>query len=147
MKKICLSLSLMLAIAVATVAANDPTIISKEVQAAFKKEFPGTEVLTWNTVGEFFRATFLLDGRRTDAYFSEDGRLQGSVRYLFFNQVPLAVMTAVDKRYKNADVMEVYEITNDEGTAYRIMLESQEKKFRIKIDANGNITQSEKLKK
>ena len=147
MKRICLSWSFMLAIAVATAAANDPVLISKEVQAAFKKEFPGSEVLNWNTVGEYFRATFLLDGRRTDAYFSEDGQLQGSVRTLFFNQVPLAVMTAVDKRYTAADVMEVYEITNVEGTAYRITLESQEKKYRIKIDANGNITQSEKLKK
>jgi hypothetical protein len=137
----------MLVIAAASAAANDPATISKEVQAAFQKEFPGSEVLNWNNVGEYSRAVFLLDGRRTEAYFSEDGRLQGSIRSLFFNQLPLAAMTAVDKRYTAADVMEVYEITNDEGTAYKITLESQGKKFRIKIDPNGNITQSEKLKK
>ena len=147
MKKICLSISFMLAIAIANAAANDPTEVSKEVQEAFKKEFPGSVVLSWNSVGEYSRATFLLDGHRTDAYFSEDGYLHGCVRYLFFNQLPLAAMTAVEKRYKAADVIEVYEITNDEGTAYRITLDSQEKRFRIKIDANGNITQSEKLKK
>lgn len=147
MKRICLSWSFMLAIAVATAAANDPVLISKEVQAAFKKEFPKSEVLSWNTVGELSRATFLLDGHRTDAYFSEDGLLQGTVRSLFFNQLPLAAITAVEKRYTAADVIEVYEITNLEGTAYRITLDSQEKRFRIKIDANGNITQSDKLKK
>jgi hypothetical protein len=147
MKKICLSLSFMLAIAVASATANDPAEISKEVQAAFKKEFPGSEVLNWNTIGEFSRATFLLDGHRIDAYFSEDGRLQGSIRTLFFNQLPLATMTAVDKRYAAAEVIEVYEITNDEGTNYRITLDSREKRFRVKVDANGNITQSEKLKK
>ena len=147
MKKICLSLSFMLAIAFTSIAANDPAEISKEVQAAFKKEFPGSEVLNWNTVGEFSRATFLLGGNRIDAYFSEDGHLQGSVRTLFFSQLPLATMTAVDKRYPAADVIEVYEITNDEGTAYRITLESQEKRLRVKVDANGNITQSEKMKK
>ena len=147
MKKIFLSLSLMLAIAVAGAVANDPAGISKEVQAAFKKEFPGSEVLNWNTIGEYSRATFLLGGNRIDAYFSEDGRLQGSIRTLFFSQLPLATMTAVDKRYPAADVIEVYEITNDEGTAYRITLDSEEKRFRIRIDANGNITQSEKLKK
>jgi len=147
MKRICLSLSLMLAIAVTATAANDPSAISKEVKAAFQKEFPGSEVLNWNSIGEYSRAIFLLDGHRTEAFFSEDGQLQGSIRCLFFNQLPLAVMKAVDKRYTAVDVMEVYEITNEEGTVYKLTLESQGKKFRIKIDPNGNISQSEKLKK
>jgi len=142
----CVSLSLILTMAITTAnAAPDP--VSKQIQESFKKEFPNTQALAWNAVGEFMRATFLLDGQRTEAYFSEDGTLQGSVRLLFFSQLPLAVMKAVEKRYQEPDALDVYEVTNDEGTSYRITLESQEKKYKIKVDANGNITQSDRLKK
>ena len=145
MKRIYLSLLLALTIFVSSAYASpDP---NKEIQESFKKEFPNTKALAWIEVGDFMRATFLLDGQRTEAYFSEDGILQGSVRYLFFSQLPLAVMKAVEKRYVDADPLDVYEITNDEGTSYRITLESQEKKYKIKVDANGNITQSDRLKK
>ncbi len=148
MKKIFLSLSLsLLCLLAISAAANDPSPISKEVQDAFKKEFPAAQLLNWNSVGEFQQATFLLDGHRAQAYFSEDARLLGIIRSLFFSQLPLAAMTAIDKRYSEADVMEVYEITNDEGTNYNITLESLGKKFKVKVDANGNITKSDKLKK
>src|SRR5690349_2047647 len=130
MKRIYLSLSLVLTMAV-TAANATPDPVSKEVQESFKKEFPNSQALSWNAVGEFMRATFLLDGQRTEAYFSEDGILQGSVRYLFFSQLPLAVMKAVEKRYTEPDALDVYEITNDEGTSYRITLDSQDKRYRI----------------
>ena len=146
MKRIYLSLTLFLAIAVA-VNANDGETVSKEVQASFKKVFPSAEGLTWNVAGDLLRATFILDGHRTLAYFDEEGRFAGSLRSLFFNQLPLASMTAIDKKYPGADITEVYEITNDEGTSYLISLEATQKKYKVKVDANGNITQSDRVKK
>ncbi len=147
MKKIFLSVTLLLTVAVATAFSNDGTRISKAVEASFKKEFPGSEVLSWTSLGEYSRAVFILGGHRTEAYFSEDGQLRGSIRYLFFSQLPLAVMTAVDKRYPSAEISEVHEITNDEGTNYRISLEKEGKKYNLKADACGNITQTERVKK
>jgi hypothetical protein len=40
----------------------------------------------------------------------------------------------------------VYEISNANGTSYRITLKAEGKKIRFKSDASGNITDKEKIK-
>jgi hypothetical protein len=146
MKRLFFSLSLMLTVIAATAAA-DPDPVSEEVRTSFKKEFPGAQVLSWSDVGELVKATFLYSGYRSEAYFNEEGELQGSVRNIFYNQVPLAVSKEVDRKFADADVLEVSEITNPNGTSYIIRLESEKKKYKIQVDASGNTIRSEKVKK
>jgi hypothetical protein len=146
MKKLFLSLSLMLTVA-GTVLANDKTNVNEQVQASFKKEFPGASLIEWNKPGEFYKATFMLWDHRTEAYFTEDGQLQGSMRSLFYNQLPLAVMTSIDKRFEGADILDINEINNTDGTSYTLLLEMNDKKYRVKADVSGGITEVKKLKK
>ena len=56
-------------------------------------------------------------------------------------------MTAVDKRFSNAEILDVNEINNSLGTAYTITLEAKHKKYRLRLGANGNINDIERLKK
>jgi hypothetical protein len=146
MKKLFLSLSLILTVA-GTVLANDKTNVNELVEAAFKKEFPGANLIEWNKPGVFYKATFMLWDHRTEAYFTEDGQLQGSMRSLFYNQLPLAVMTSIDKRFEGADILDVNEINSTEGTTYSLLLEMNNKKYRVKADASAGITEVKKLKK
>ncbi len=146
MKKIILSLLVSLT-AAATVFASDETEVSKEVQASFKKEFAGSQLLDWSQQGEYLKATFILAGVRTVAYFSEDGKLQGSIRGLFYDQLPLMVITSVDKRFESSEVIDVCEISNAGGTSYRLTLDANNKRYRVRTDSEGNITEIEKVKK
>jgi hypothetical protein len=146
MKKLFLSLSLMLTVA-GTVLANDKTNVNEQVQASFKKEFPGASLIEWNKPGEFYKATFMLWDHRTEAYFTEDGQLQGSMRSLFYNQLPLAVMTSINKRFEGAGILDINEINNTDGTSYTLLLEVNDKKYRVKADVSGGITEVKKLKK
>jgi hypothetical protein len=146
MKKLFLSLSLILTVA-GTVLANDKTNVNEQVEAAFKKEFPGASLIEWNKPGEFYKAIFMLWDHRTEAYFTEDGQLQGSTRSLFYNQLPLAVMTSIDKRFEGAGILEINEINNTEGTRYMLLLELNNKKYRVKADASGSLVEIKKLKK
>ena len=145
MKKTIFSIALILSVACSTAFANSKPVSDPE--SAFRKEFPTAQVLNWNKLGDLVKAVFLLDGHRTEAYFQEDGKFLGSSRSIFFDQLPLAASRAVDKKYANADIIEVYEITNEEGTSYRIRLEQNSKTYRLKVDANGNITDSDRVKK
>ncbi len=147
MKKIILSLSLLLTVAVTTAVAAAEPGINEQVKESFKKEFAGAELIRWADAGDYVKATFILRGYRTEAYFAQDGQLEGTVRSLFYNQLPLAVMTSLDKRYATADIIDVTEITNGNGTAYRVTVEANGKKFRVRIDTAGNITDIERLKK
>ena len=146
MKKLFLSLSLMLTVA-GTVIANDRTNVNEQVATAFKKEFPGASLIEWNKPGEFYKATFMLWNHRIEAYFTEDGQLQGSMRSLFYNQLPLAVITSIDKRFEGADILDVNEINSAEGTTYTLLLEVNNNKYSVKADASAGISEIKKLKK
>jgi hypothetical protein len=144
MKKVILSLLLATAVLTSAFANTDP---DPKVLDGFKKEFPAAQQVSWSKLADFDKASFIMAGCRVIAYFTKEGSLEGSVRDIFFDQVPLAVMTAVDKRYENAAVSEVREINNPEGTFYKIKLESRGKKYQFRVSSDGNISEVERIKK
>jgi hypothetical protein len=146
MKKIIFSISMFLTAGLSAVFASEDPQPDQQVLDLFKKEFTSAQNVTWEKQDEYDKAIFMLAGSRAIAYFNAAGQLEGSVRDLFFNQLPLAVMTAVDKRFINAEYYEVREVTNATGTSYRLKLELNNKKYKIKVDASGNIDEVEKLR-
>ena len=146
MKKLILSLTLSLTIGVTTLFANEITV-SDRVKQSFEKEFSKAQLVTWNNAGEFLKASFVWAGHRAEAYFNQEGQLQGCARDIFYDQLPMAVMTSLDKKFAGADVIDVNEITNSEGTNYRLTLEVSGKKYRVKCDTAGNVVETERLKK
>ena len=146
MKRIFLSLSLMLTIAATTFASNELNV-TDQVRQSFKKEFARAEYVTWSDMGTYFKATFILGGHRAEAYFNTDGEFAGSVRDLFYDQLPLAVMKSVDSRYTAASILDVREVASADEITYRVTLEADGTKYRVKVNAGGNITGTEKVKK
>ena len=136
---------LLLSTGLTAVFANEDPEPSQVVLNEFKKEFSFAENVKWDKQDEFDKATFVLMGRRVVAYFNNLGQMEGCIRDIFFDQLPLAVMTAVDKRFADAEVTDVSEISNSEGTSYRIRLYSKNKKYSVKVSANGNINEVKKL--
>jgi hypothetical protein len=146
MKRVFLSLSLMLTVAVTTFA-NDETGVNDLVRQSFKKEFARAEYVTWSDMGTYFKATFILGGHRAEAYFNTEGVFAGSVRDLFYDQLPLAVIKTVDSKFTDAGILDVREVASPEETTYRITLEMDGKKYCLKVNTGGNITETEKVKK
>ena len=68
MKKIFVSLSLMLTVGSTTVLANDEPV-SDKVNESFKKEFVGARLVEWNHVGDYQMALFVFDGHRGRSLF------------------------------------------------------------------------------
>jgi hypothetical protein len=62
----------------------------------------------------------------------------GSVREVLFTQLPFAIVRSLNKSFAGADILSIREITNTEGTSYRVFLEAQQKKFYAKVSFNGN---------
>jgi hypothetical protein len=147
MKKKFLTLSMVLAVAFTAAFANDPNTVNEKVLASFKKTFVNAQSVNWTETEGFYKASFLLGDHRAEAYFNELGEMEGCVRDLFYVQLPMMVMTSIDKRFPDATVIDVREIINSEGTTYRITLESKGKKLRVKSDGSGNIFESERIKK
>ena len=146
MKKF-LTLSLALAVAFTAAFANDDLTVNEKVLAAFKKTFASAQSVNWTESEGLYKASFLLGDHRAEAYFNEQGELEGCVRDLFYVQLPLVVMTSIDQRFPDAAVIDVREINNTEGTTYRLTIETKGKKLRIKTDGSGNIYETVRLKK
>lgn len=144
MKKIFLSLSLMTAVLAGNAAVVNETEPSPGLQETFRQEFPGARHISWSYQDGYQKATFILGGHRSIAFFDASNELAGCIRDMFYDQLPLAVMKASDKKFPEADFTEVREITNADGTSYLLTAEQNGRKYKLKISSNGNILDVEK---
>src|SRR5215217_5716886 len=125
MKKIFLSLLVMLAIGITPVLATDETNANDKAKESLTKEFVGAEHVEWKDLGEYRIALFIFHETRIEAFFNADGELQGFDRYISINQLPLEVLRSFAKRFDKVDVIDILEISNAEGTSYRLNIEKQ----------------------
>jgi hypothetical protein len=146
MKRIILSLSIVLTCATAVFASDVPGD-NEAAKKVFDRVFRGAEHVSWTTQDDYTRATFVIGGHRTEAWFSAEGELLGTARDIFFTQLPLVVMRSVDKRFEGASIFETREISNLEGTRYRLTLEHKGKKYKLAVYPDGNFDEVEKIKK
>ena len=146
MKKIFVSLSFMVTLGLTTVRATDNFDVNSKIKESFKKEFAGATLIKWEKDKDFQRATFVLYDHLVIAYFNTDGELLGSARDVFFYEVPMAVIKSIGENFAGINPIEVLEVSNTEGTFYRITIEKQNKRYHIKASADGNILEVFKIK-
>ena len=121
---------------------NDP-----RAEKTFAKQFAGAENVKWAKLDDgYLRVTFVLNGIGAETYFDADAEVVGTVRNLFYNQLPLSVVQTVSNKFGEASIIEIKEVTNSDGTSYRIALEQKNKKYRIRVNSIGEITELEKEK-
>ena len=146
MKKFFLLLPIILAlISLTSFARNAP--VNPLAEETFKKYFAGAANVKWSEEGGFLKVTFTWAELRTVAYFNLKGELAGSIRNLFFNQLPLAVMRSVQQSFTNPIVVEIREISNQEGIYYGLTLEDGNKKFKLRVNSLGDVLEKTKIKK
>src|SRR5215831_7134388 len=146
MKNLIVAVTTLIATAVTPTLAH-ASDIDPRAERVFAKQFAGAQYVKWNTMEDgYLRVTFVLNGIGAESFFNEDGELLGTVRNLFYNQLPLLVMQSVDSKFAGSSILEVKEITNDDGTNYKVILENNGKKYTLKLNSLGQITDSEKQK-
>lgn len=150
MKNLIVSASVILATAFAPVMASETRGEDPRAERVFAQEFVGAQNVKWTKLDEgYLRVSFVLNGVAAETYFDADGEMLGTVRNLFFNQLPLAVAQSVNKKFTNAVILEVQEITNEEGTSYKLVFEHDSRKYNVRLNGQGDLTSvaKEKLKK
>lgn len=148
MKKNLLLLPLVLAVTVLTAAAADPGKKDVLAERAFQKQFSGAQNISWTKTNDgLHQVSFVWGGLRTVAFFNGDAEMVGSIRNVFFSHLPLTVLRSVETNFANPVVVEVTEITNQEGTSYNILLEEKNKKYKVRVNSYGDVLQKDKLRK
>ncbi len=136
----------MLTVITSAAIANPDPSSEEKAKETFKREFAGAESVIWKESGDFYKVSFVLSGNPVEAYFNADGELEGSARFLTVNELPLSILTSFTKRFDKADVLDIYEVNNADGTSYRFTFKQDNKKYRVKMDTAGNISEKEKIK-
>jgi hypothetical protein len=146
MKRILLSLSFMLAVGLTMAIADNKTDINSKTKLSFKTEFTGVQLVHWDTVGNYQIARFTFHDHATIAYFSKDGELLGSARSILFDELPLAVIKSFEEKFAEGDFTDILEIFNSDGTFYSTTVTTMNKRYHVKVDADGSVVKSFRIK-
>ena len=148
MKKNFLTLSLSLIVISMASFANPGTKEEPRTVLAFNKMFAGATDVKWTQVRDgYSQVAFTWSEHRTLAFFDEKGAFVGSIRGIFFKELPLSVVRSLNKQFNEPVVLQAAEIYNEEGTRYSIEIEYKHKQYNVKYDASGSLIEKTRTKK
>lgn len=117
------------------------------VQTTFQDEFKGAEAVKWTDEADYTFASFVLNNTHVIAYFDYSGELLGTARNILFDQLPLSVVTEVNKHFPTAITYDIIEFTNGSGTFYKMIAETPTHSYKLNVLANGDLSVESKTKK
>jgi hypothetical protein len=141
MKKIILSL------AIATVMLSSFTTYAADkmpgavVKQALTREFSQAKDVEWTTVSKegVYQAKFIYNNESIQAFFTDAGEFLGTTRQIAKNQLPILIVSALEKQYADYRVATVFEYSKTDGLAYYITIVKPEGGMVLKATGNGDL--------
>jgi hypothetical protein len=132
---------LMLAVAVSSVVAfagEENANIDSQVLNAFKSEFVAAQEVTWTAGKDFYKASFVYNGRHVAAFYSLDGELLGLTRNITSLELPVKLETTLKNNYSGYWISDLFELSNNDGTNYYVTLENADQQIVLKSTGTNN---------
>ncbi|MEV4882374.1 hypothetical protein MRBLMN1_000841 [Chitinophaga ginsengisegetis] len=149
MKKLILLVSAALVLSANVLFASPyETIVNNKINSTFHDSFNGATDVKWYTDdNKTFTAKFTMSNTKVTAFFKEDGTLLATSRYLQAEQLPLKVLSKLNKKYPNTSIYCVVEYASSDNVVYFVTLESTDTWTVIKTDTDANMKVYSRLKK
>ena len=129
MKKMILTL----AIALSTMCSFAREVeVNSRVLNAFETEFTGATGVNWTAGDNYYKVAFVYNDQHVCAFYSTEGRMIGMTRYISSLDLPMSLQTSLKKGYNNYWISDLFELSNDDGTAYYITVEDADSKVVLK---------------
>ena len=136
MKK--LFIAALLTITVVTSAfASDEKRMNVNVLRSFQTQFEGAENVKWSTNLKYIKATFEVDGEKSDAFYDLDGAFIGSSKKITLDDLPVQAKRTFAKKYSDHTVKEAIKFDGVEETAYFVSAENEKQSVILKITGAG----------
>jgi hypothetical protein len=139
-----------------TEVARTP-VLPGQVLGVLVARFPGAEIQKWTKETEggvvLYDVEFTREGQHCEADVTENGVIDNWEKAIAAKELPVAVLTAVEKRYPMAVVDEVMQTTRvkngkDELEGYEITLRTAEKKaVEVTVAPDGRILEDSGARK
>lgn len=134
MKNLILSAAVLLTVSFSAAASTAEPVVNEKAQRTFVTIFKDADNVTWSHTGNHYEAFFDNDGIKTRVTIDTKGNLLQTIRYYGENNLPANVLYAIKNDYKGKEVYGVTEVTNKNGTHYRVVL--KDSKHYTHINAN-----------
>jgi hypothetical protein len=121
MKQVLLAITISISSFFMTASANDDA--SPYAVSTFENNFPNASDIMWKEVGDFYQATFTLDGQSLSAYFSEGGDIIAVTKNILFFDLPLALQLNL-KKDDSSWIKDIVTASSTSGSAYYIQMEN-----------------------
>ena len=135
MKKLFISALLTITVVVSSFAAGNE--VSYAAQNNFKSQFKRISDVTWSAGANYTKATFVLNGVRTEALFSEAGDFIGTNQAVDLQELPVNAKRTFAKKYNGYTVKEAIRFEGVEESAYFISAENEKGSVILKVEDNG----------
>ena len=140
MKKIILSISVLLVLSFSSLDATAGVNPGDNPEEKFKAAFPTAECVKWSREGDYRKVSFMLYGKGAQAFFSPEGDLLGTMRNVLYADLPIKIMIAVRKRFDNSVPYAITEINRVDGTYYKFSVETKKRRYDVTISEDGSFT-------
>lgn len=142
MKKIIVSL------AIAAISFSSFTVNAADknpgttVTQALNREFAQAKDVEWTKVGTagVYQAKFIYNNETLQAFFSDEGEFLGTTRQITKSQLPILILTSLEKNYPDYRVSTVFEYSKTDGLSYYITVVSPKSAMVLKASGSGDIS-------
>lgn len=136
MKKLFIAALLTVTVATSAFTADEKKINTKIIEN-FKTEFADADNVQWSLKETYARATFFLNGKKTDAYYDLEGEAIGTSEAITLNNLPLHAKRTFAKKYSDYTVKEAIKFQGTGETAYFISAENDKQSVILKVTGAG----------
>ncbi len=113
-------------------AASDEIKVSAAVLASFNSSFKNAAGVEWKEAGNFYKADFTFNSQYVTAYYDATATLVAVTRNINSFQLPLTLQTSLKKSYEAYWITDLFELSDENGTAYYVTVENGESKTTLK---------------
>jgi hypothetical protein len=144
MKKMILVLAII--VSAMSAFASDEKVNEKVLQA-FETEFNAVKNVSWTTGENYYKAEFVFNNQRVQAFYSLEGELMGLTRYITLLDLPLSLQANLKKNYSDYWISDVFEVSKSDATGYYITLEDADTRLVMKAAAGEDWSVYKKVRK
>jgi len=127
--------------------ASNPPEVSEKVLKAFSETFMKATDIVWHEVKNLYEASFKQSEIITRAIYDQDGNLLRTTRYYSQENLPINIITKLQKRYAGKSVYGVTELSTEDQVSYHITMQDEKNWYIIKADNWGSLELEQKFKK
>ena len=107
-----------------------------EVLASFQSTYSNAADVSWTTMGELYKVSFVLDGKGAAAYYNPDGSLVAVTQNLSSLELPKELKASLKKELNEGYISDLFMMSSNAGITYYVTVENADTKLVMK-SSNG----------